>query len=253
MNTRVMPSASATAQACWPPAPPKQQSVYSVTSWPRCDRDLLDRVRHVLDGDLEEAFGDSLRAPGVPVAAPISARQRRELRAHDRGVERLVAARAEDCGKSVGLDLAEHHVAVGDGERPAAPVAGRPGIRAGRVRADAEARAVEMQDRAAARRDGVDLHHRRAQRTPATSVSKRALELAGVVRHVGRGAAHVEADDLVEARQPRRCDHADDAARRARTGSRPCPGSARARSRPPIRLHEHAAARRGSSPATCST
>ena len=32
MNTRVMPSASATAQACWPPAPPKQHSVYSVTS-----------------------------------------------------------------------------------------------------------------------------------------------------------------------------------------------------------------------------
>ena len=32
MNTRVIPSASATVQACWPPAPPKQHSVYSVTS-----------------------------------------------------------------------------------------------------------------------------------------------------------------------------------------------------------------------------
>src|SRR5258708_4657312 len=31
-----MPSSSATRQACCPPAPPKQASVYSVTSWPRC-------------------------------------------------------------------------------------------------------------------------------------------------------------------------------------------------------------------------
>ncbi|CFU02243.1 Uncharacterised protein [Bordetella pertussis] len=31
-----MPSASATRQACWPPAPPKVVSAYSVTSWPRC-------------------------------------------------------------------------------------------------------------------------------------------------------------------------------------------------------------------------
>ena len=31
-STRVMPSASATRQACWPAAPPKLHSVYSVTS-----------------------------------------------------------------------------------------------------------------------------------------------------------------------------------------------------------------------------
>jgi len=31
-----MPSASATRQACWPAAPPKQQSRWSVTSCPRC-------------------------------------------------------------------------------------------------------------------------------------------------------------------------------------------------------------------------
>ncbi len=32
MSTRVMPSASATAQACCPPAPPNTLSRYSVTS-----------------------------------------------------------------------------------------------------------------------------------------------------------------------------------------------------------------------------
>ena len=41
----------------------------------------------------------------------------------------------------LGPDLAEHDVAVGDGERPAAPVAGRAGHRAGAVRADPEAAA----------------------------------------------------------------------------------------------------------------
>ena len=30
-----MPSASATRQACWPAAPPKQHSTWPVTSWPR--------------------------------------------------------------------------------------------------------------------------------------------------------------------------------------------------------------------------
>ena len=32
MSTRVMPSASATAQACWPPAPPNTFRTYRVTS-----------------------------------------------------------------------------------------------------------------------------------------------------------------------------------------------------------------------------
>ena len=32
MSTLVMPRASATAQACWPPAPPKVDSTYLVTS-----------------------------------------------------------------------------------------------------------------------------------------------------------------------------------------------------------------------------
>src|SRR5665213_1000611 len=43
-----------------------------------------------------------------------------------------------------------------------------------------------------------------------------ALERAGIVRHVGRGAAHVEGDDLVEAAEPRRRSGGDNAAGRAR-------------------------------------
>ena len=50
----------------------------------------------------------------------------------------LVAARSEGVGEMLGPDLAEHDVAVGHGERSAAPGAGGSRHRAGPVRADPE-------------------------------------------------------------------------------------------------------------------
>ena len=47
------------------------------------------------------------------------------------GIERLVPAWPKDRGKESGLHFAEPDVAVGDGERSAAPIAGGPGIGAG--------------------------------------------------------------------------------------------------------------------------
>ncbi len=72
-----------------------------------------------------------------------------------------------------------------------------------------------MQDRAAARRHRVDQHHRCAHAHAGDLRLIGAFELAVEMRDVGRGAAHVEADDLVEARLPRGFHRADDAARRA--------------------------------------
>ena len=112
----------------------------------------------------------------------------------------------------LGPDLAEHDVAIGDRQRAAAPVAGRAGHRAGAVRPDPEALPVIGADRAAARRDGVDLQHRRAHPDPGDGPLAGPLVGAGEMRDVGRGAAHVEADDLVEARLGRGPRHADDAA-----------------------------------------
>ena len=68
----------------------------------------------------------------------------------------------EDLREEIGHELADHHIGVGHRQRTAAAVAFRPGIGAGRVGADPEARAVEMQDRAAAGGHRVDQHHRRA-------------------------------------------------------------------------------------------
>lgn len=113
------------------------------------------------------------------------------------------------------MDAAEHHIGVRDGERAAAPVAGGPGRRARRVGADPVAAAVEVQDGAAARCDRVDVQHGSAQPDARDLCGEDPFVLSREVRDVRGGAAHVEADDLVEARALRHARHADDPAGRA--------------------------------------
>ena len=72
-----------------------------------------------------------------------------------------------------------------------------------------------MQHGAAARRDCVDRHHRRAHAHTGHRGLERAFEPAGIKRDIGRGAAHVEADDLIEPGHSGRPRRADDTARRA--------------------------------------
>ena len=115
----------------------------------------------------------------------------------------------------MGLQLAEHEIGIGDGEGAAAAVAGGAGIRTRRVRPRLEASVLVVQHRAAAGGDGVDAHHRRADAYAGDLGVEGTLIFAIVVGDVGRGAAHVETDGLVEAGEPRRLDHADDAAGRA--------------------------------------
>ena len=171
---------------------------------------LLDGVGHVFDGHGDEAFGDLLRRLVADLQRKIG-----KSAAHGLGIERLILVRAEDRREEIRLQLAEHEIGVGDGERAAAAVAGGPRIGAGRVRPGAETPGIEMQHRAAARRDGMDAHHRRADAHAGDFGVEGALVVAVIVGDVGRGAAHVEADDLLEAGEPGRLDHADDAAGRA--------------------------------------
>ncbi len=173
------------------------------------DRDSLDRARHIVDGDPNEPRrGLDRRHPRLG-ADRLAQRQRR------RAVDRPVAAGSEDPGKMLRPDLAEDDVAVGDRERAAAAVAGRAGHRSGAVRADPEPSPVIMADRAAARSDGVDLEHRRAHPDSGDDCLVGPLVNPGMMRHVGRGAAHVEADHPVEPRLPSRPRHSDDSAGRA--------------------------------------
>ena len=48
--------------------------------------------------------------------------------AHDLGVQRLIGVRPEHIREEARVELADHEVGVGDGERPATPVAGGPGL-----------------------------------------------------------------------------------------------------------------------------
>ena len=158
------------------------------------DRNLLDRLDHVGDSDADEAVGDVL---GTAAIADLP-RHFLEFFAHYRDVERLVLRGPEDRRKALRQEFAEHDVGIGDGQRPAIAIAGRAGIGAGRIRPDAKPPRVIMQDRSAAGRDGVDEHHRRADANACDLGFEGAFELAVEMRDVGRRAAHVEADDLVE-------------------------------------------------------
>ncbi len=173
---------------------------------PLLQRHLLDRVGHVGDGDAKEALRHG--------ACILVRHQGGEPLPHDRGVQRLVARRAEDRREMRRLDLADHHIRIGDGQRTAPAVAGRPGIGAGAVRPDLVARPIEMQHRTAAGRHRVDRHHRRPDPHAGDRGLERPLERAVVEGDVGGGAPHVEPDDPLDAGRLCRARRPDDAARR---------------------------------------
>jgi len=178
--------------------------------------DVLDRVRHVLDGDVEESVGDLFRRARAAGAGGDLRGERFELVANDFRVERRIAARPENLGKERRVEFADHYVAIGHRQRPAAAIRRRSRVRTGGLGTNAQARAVERADRTAAGRDRVNTHHRRTQSHAGDFGHERTLVLASPVRDVGRRAPHVEPDDPVEAGEPRHFDGTDDAARRSR-------------------------------------
>src|SRR5262249_15628588 len=129
------------------------------------------------------------------------------------GVDRLILGGSEDLREEIRDELAGHHVRVGDSERPIAAIALRPGIGARGIWADAKPRAVEMQYGAAARRNRVNHHHRGAHAYACDLGLERALVFAIEMRHVGRGAAHVEADEVRETGGAPGLSHSNDPAR----------------------------------------
>ena len=160
------------------------------------DRDLLDGVGHVLDGDPDEALGHRLRRP----AAADPPRKAGKGAAHPFGIERLHPGSAEDLRKVLGIDPSQHQVGIGQSERPAAAITGGAGIGPRGVRSDTKPRAVEVEDGTAACRDRVNAQHRRAHAHPGDLGFENALEFAVEMRHIGGGAAHVEADEAAETR-----------------------------------------------------
>ena len=136
------------------------------------------------------------------------------------------------------LNLAKHDIAIGHRQRPAAAITRRARIRSRRIGPDAIALTIEMQNRTTARGDSVNRHHRRAQTHTRDLRVEFALEFSREMRDIGRGAAHVEADQFVESGGSGRLHHADNAAGRAGKDGilavkLVCVGQAA------VRLHEH--------------
>ena len=109
-----------------------------------------------------------------------------------------VAVRSEHLREELRLQLPEHDIAIGHGQRTAAAITSGTRIRACGIGTDAITAAVEVQNGAAARGHRVYAHHRRAHAHARDLRLECPLELAGEVRDIGRRAAHVESDDALE-------------------------------------------------------
>ena len=116
----------------------------------------------------------------------------------------------------VGVEAAEDQVGVGDGGLGAAlAVAGGAGRSAGTLRADAQhAALVDPGERAAAGADGADVDHRDLDRHAPFDLERGGERLLAADHggDVGRGAAHVERDQMVDAGEAGDVAAGDDAA-----------------------------------------
>ena len=178
-------------------------------------RNLLHGVRHATDGYLQRAGRCRFRAdlPAAGLAHGLG--QFGKALGGSAVVQGRIALRAEHMREPLRLYTAQHHVGVGGSQRATAAVAGRARVGTGGLRADAQPRAVELYEGAAACGHGVDAHHRRTHAHAGDFGIEAALEGTSEMADVGRGAAHVETNDLGMARCQRRAHHADNAAGRA--------------------------------------
>ena len=200
---------------------------------PARDADLADCIRHVVDRDGQEAFGNVLERTvfGQASGDVFQPRARRGW------IERLVAIGAEDAREKRWIDPAEKEVAVGHRQRAVLAIASRARIGACAFRADAEAPTIIPADRAAACGHRVDLHHRCGDPHSGYYAVGSKLVFARVVGDIGAGPAHVEPDELAMAQRLARRDHPDHTAGRAREDS-VLPAEGAHFGQPAVRLHE---------------
>ncbi len=120
------------------------------------DRDFLDRCGHGLGGDADVAVGDLFRRLA---AANVSGKPCECHRARRPCRSARCRSRRTPPGNGRAGSCRSMHVGVRDGERSAAPVARGPGLAPALSGPTVMRVTVERQDRAAARRDGVDVEH----------------------------------------------------------------------------------------------
>lgn len=158
---RVMPSASATRQACCPPAPPEARQRIGANVVTARHGDLLDRIRHIVDRDRHKPFGNRQRIEALPGRRLHFVSKPQEFFLDDVHLEGQITLRTEYLGKHPRLKLSRHDVAIGDRQRTATTITGRPRIGSRRFRTHPKAIAIEAADGAAAGRHRMDVHHGR--------------------------------------------------------------------------------------------
>ena len=107
-------------------------------------RNLLDRIRHVLDGDPQKAIGNLLGAAGNAGCRQDLTGKAGKFLPHHIGIELFALVRAKHRGKEIRLQLAKHDIAVGHRQRTPAPVTGRPRIGPGTLWTHTEPRPVKL-------------------------------------------------------------------------------------------------------------
>ena len=208
------------------------------------DERVVARVDPALDGhDAQRARPSprSRRARCPPRRRAGRARAARASAPTARSAAARSSATPPASGASPGRWPSSRFASVTVGSLAAAAVARRSRHGARRARADAQrAAGVAPGDRAAAGADGVDVERRQRDR-PARDLARAGLGDGAVVHdaHVGRGAAHVEAQRALDAGRARRERGAGGAAGRARE-DRPggVPGGAREIGEAAVALHD---------------
>ncbi len=113
---------------------------------PTLDGDLLDCVGHVVDRDRQVAIGNLFRRPAVTHCPIDFVGEPLELLSYNFDVECRVRFGAENSGKEIGIEFANHDVAVGHGQWPAVAIAGRSRIRTRRVGPNPITRTVKVEN-----------------------------------------------------------------------------------------------------------
>ena len=152
---------------------------------PARDRDLADRVGHIGHCDLDEPFRQGFDRNSLTRFSFDAAGQRGEFFAHHRSVDWLIASGAEYVRELIGHQLAQHHVAIGNGQRPATAITRRARHSSGAVRSDHQPPHIEPADRSAACRHGVYPQHRGADPHPGNAGFAVTLERAGIMADIG--------------------------------------------------------------------
>ncbi len=204
-----MPISRISELACKGVAPPKAQSVKSRGSRPRSIS--TERSAPIMLVSTIRAIASAVASTSWP-----SCSATRATAARAAATSSCIAAAEE----IVGVDPAQHEVGIGHRRlAAAAAVAGGAGLGAGALRADLEhAALVDPGDRAAASTDRADVDHRDLDRHTPLDLEGggEALLAADHRRDVGRGAAHVDRDQVVDAEVLRDAAARDHAAGRAR-------------------------------------